>query len=156
MAETYDPGQGLETGDKQRKDDGKAKGFWLIPRRGLTALAEVFQIGADKYSPRGWEAGMAWSRVVDPMFRHILKWMPGEKYDPVDGQHHLASVAWACLALIEYEETHPELDDLKRPLAEPYRRDVPKFEDLIQDFPDPGQALRNEVCCGDHQCSGCS
>jgi hypothetical protein len=31
--------------------------------------------------------------------------------DPEDGQHHLASVAWCAMALIELEETHPELDD---------------------------------------------
>lgn len=105
----------LEFGDSSRKDAGKDAGFWLIPPDSLTQLAKVFDIGAKKYSPRGWETGMAWSRVLDPMFRHILKWMKGEKYDQTDGQHHLASVAWACLVLMEYERTHPELDDLKRP-----------------------------------------
>jgi hypothetical protein len=105
----------VETGDGRRKDAGKDAGFWLLPPGPLTALAKVFKIGADKYSPRGWEAGMEWSRVVDPMFRHLLKWMRGEKYDQTDGQHHLSSVAWACFVLMEYEETHPEFDDLKRP-----------------------------------------
>lgn len=106
-----------EHGDSSRKDAGKDAGFWLLPYVGLRELARVYKIGADKYSPRGWERGMAWSRIVDPMFRHLFKWMKGEKYDQTDGQHHLASVAWACFALMEYEETHPELDDLKRPSA---------------------------------------
>jgi len=104
-----------ESGDAKRLDDGKAGGFWLIPTGPLTELAKLYATGAAKYAPRGWEAGMEWSRVVDPMFRHLLKWLRGEKYDQVDGQHHLAAVAWACFALMEYEETHPELDDLKRP-----------------------------------------
>jgi hypothetical protein len=110
MGEQRDP----ERGDHARLDYGKDAGFWLLPRRPLIALAHVFQIGADKYAPRGWEAGMEWSRVVDPLFRHLLKWLSGEKYDPVDGQHHLASVIWACMVLMEYEETHPELDNLAR------------------------------------------
>lgn len=104
--------EGLETGDSSRKDAGKDAGFWLIPYVGLRELARTYKIGADKYQPRGWEKGMAWSRVVDPMFRHLFKWLGGEKYDQVDGQHHLAAVAWACFALMEFEETHPELDDV--------------------------------------------
>jgi len=104
-----------ESGDAKRLDHGKDGGFWLIPTRPLTELAKLYATGAAKYSPRGWEAGMEWSRVVDPMFRHLLKWLRGEKYDQVDGQHHLIAVAWACFALVEYEETHPELDDLQRP-----------------------------------------
>jgi len=105
----------VETGDAKRLDDGKDAGFWLIPTRPLTELAKLYALGAAKYSPRGWEKGTEWSRVVDPMFRHLLKWLGGEKYDRVDGQHHLIAVAWACFALVEYEETHPELDDLRRP-----------------------------------------
>jgi hypothetical protein len=90
--------EGLETGDSSRKDAGKDAGFWLVPYVGLRELARTYKIGADKYQPRGWEKGMAWSRVVDPMFRHLFKWLRGEKYDQVDGQHHLAAVAWACFA----------------------------------------------------------
>jgi hypothetical protein len=103
-----------ETGDERKKDYGKPGGFWLLPRRPLIALAHVFEIGARKYRPRGWEAGMEWSRIVDALFRHLFAWLSGEKYDPVDGQHHLASVAWAAFVLMEYETTHPELDDLAR------------------------------------------
>lgn len=102
----------VETGDGQRKDDNKIKGFYLLPTRPLEEVARLYQIGANKYTPRGWEKGMAWSRVLDPMFRHLFKWIRGERYDKVDGQHHLASVIWAALALMEYEETHPELDDI--------------------------------------------
>lgn len=108
----YEP---LESGDSKKKDAGKAGGFYLIPRGPLTELARVYKIGANKYEARGWEKGIEWSRVFDAMERHILAWLDGEQLDPVDGQHHLASVAWAAFALMEYEKTHPELDDLKRP-----------------------------------------
>ena len=94
-----------------RKDDtGKAR-FDLIPVRPLRALADVYTIGARKYSDRNWERGIAWGRVFAALCRHAFAWWGGEQTDPVDGQHHLASVAWCALALIEYETTHPELDD---------------------------------------------
>jgi hypothetical protein len=136
MTEQRDP----ERGDHSRKDYGKDSGFWLIPRRPLIALAKVYAIGAAKYAPRGWEAGMEWSRVVDPLFRHLLKWMTGEKYDPVDGQHHLASVAWAALTLMEYETTHPELDDLARDRIAP---EVTQLPDDIVDV-EPGLLRTSE------------
>lgn len=101
-----------ETGDQSRLDNGKASGFYLIPTRPLTELAKLYALGAAKYSPRGWEKGMEWRRILDPAFRHLFAWMRGEKYDPIDGQHHLIAVAWAMFALVEYEETHPELDDI--------------------------------------------
>jgi hypothetical protein len=107
-----------EVGDERKRDHGKLGGFWLIPTYPLRELVRVFGIGAKKYRPRGWEAGMEWSRIFDAMNRHILAWLDGETHDPTDGQHHLASVAWAALVLMEYERTHPEFDDLLRPLID--------------------------------------
>lgn len=101
-----------ETGDASRKDAGKDTGYHLIPRGPLTELARVYDIGAKKYTPRGWEDGMDWSRVLNPLYRHLLAWVEGETHDATDGQHHLASVAWAAFALMEYENTHEELDDV--------------------------------------------
>src|SRR5581483_6939658 len=92
-----------ETGDKSKKDAGKAP-FALIPADALEALAELYGIGAAKYSPRGWEAGMDWSRIFSAMMRHAWKWWRGETYDEVDGQHHLISVAWCAFALFTYAE----------------------------------------------------
>jgi hypothetical protein len=34
------------------------------------------------------------------MMRHAWAWWQGERDDPMDGQHHLASVAWGALALM--------------------------------------------------------
>jgi hypothetical protein len=103
-----------DVGDRMKKDHGKLGGFWLIPTYPLRELVRLFAIGAAKYSPRLWEEGMNWSRIYDAMNRHLLAWLDGETHDPTDGQHHLASVAWAALVLMEYERTHPELDDLMR------------------------------------------
>lgn len=90
-----------ETGDYLKKDDGKPR-FDLIPAEPMFALAELYGIGAKKYSDRCWEEGMAWGRIFRAMMSHGWKWWRGEEYDQTDGQHHLISVAWCAFALYEY------------------------------------------------------
>jgi len=94
-----------------RKDDTGKLRYDLVPVGALEKLAEVYTIGARKYTDRNWEQGLKWGRVFAAMMRHGWSWWRGEKIDPVDGQHHLASVAWCAFALMTYEDTHPELDD---------------------------------------------
>lgn len=104
-------GQPLKEGTKN--DHGKLR-YDLIPVEGLEALAEVYTIGASKYADRNWELGIKFGRVYAAMLRHAVRWLAGESYDPVDGQHHLASVAWCALALITFEERRmSEFDDRK-------------------------------------------
>lgn len=92
-----------ETGDKSRKDHGKLQ-WHLVPWDAMKELVKVYMIGAEKYRPRGWESGMEYSRMYSAMVRHLNAWFQdGETHDPVDGQHHLASVAWGALGLIAYE-----------------------------------------------------
>lgn len=98
----------------KKSDTGKLR-YDLIPPRPLEWLAEVYTIGCKKYDDRNWEKGISWGRIFAAMMRHAWKWWRGEKYDAEDGQHHLASVAWCAFALMEYEETHPELDDRSVP-----------------------------------------
>lgn len=94
-----------------RKDDQDKLRYDLIPVRPLAEVARVYTIGAKKYDDNNWRKGLKWGRVFAAMMRHAWAWMRGERFDPVDGQHHLASVCWCALALMEYEDTHPELDD---------------------------------------------
>lgn len=101
-----------EAGDANRKDTNKSRGYWLIPQAPLAELARLYATGAAKYSPRGWEAGMEYSRIIDAMDRHMAKYLAGERYDAVDGQHHMAAVAWGAFAIMEYERTHPEFNDI--------------------------------------------
>lgn len=98
-----------------RKDDSAKLRYDLIPSWPLHELARVFTIGARKYADRNWEQGIAFGRIFAAMMRHSWAWWAGEREDPEDGQHHLSSVAWCALALMELENTHPELDDRVRP-----------------------------------------
>ena len=98
--------------DKTGGEKGSKRArFDLIPYRQLWKLAEVYGAGAEKYEPRNWERGYDWSLSFAAMMRHAAQFWNGESYDEETGCHHLASVAWHALALMEFEETHPELDD---------------------------------------------
>ena len=98
-----------------RKDDQEKLRYDLIPVGPLAEIAKVYTIGAKKYADRNWELGIKWGRVYAALLRHVTAWWKGEQLDPKDGQHHLASVAWCALALMEYEQTHRELDDRPQP-----------------------------------------
>jgi len=96
---------------KGRKNDiGKLR-YDLIPVEPLKELAKVYTIGAGIYDDRNWEQGIKWGRIYAALQRHVNAFWGGEQCDQKDGQHHLASVAWCAFALMEYERTHPELDD---------------------------------------------
>ena len=100
----------VQSVEGRKSDTGKLR-FDLLPVRPLAEVARVYTIGAGKYGDRNWENGLTWGRVFAAMLRHAWKWWGGERYDLEDGQHHLASVAWCALALMEYEVTCPKLDD---------------------------------------------
>jgi len=91
-------------------DAGKLR-YDLIPAEALEELARVYTIGAVKYSDNNWRHGLVYSRLFGALMRHAWAWMRGESHDP-DGQHHLASVAWCALALLQFEiEKRSALDD---------------------------------------------
>ena len=129
-----------------KHDTGKLR-YDLIPMQPLRELAHVYTLGARKYTDRNWELGIPWGRVFGALVRHAVAWWGGERHDVDDGQHHLASVAWCALALMEYERTHPELDDrgskAQAPQAEPVRPAVP-IDDLCEAPGSPGE--------GDYRC----
>ena len=96
------------------KHDGGKERFDLIPARPLFDLAQVYSYGAEKYTDRNWQKGLAWGRVFAAIMRHLWRWWLGASLDEESGLPHLAHAAWGCLALLEYTNTHLELDD--RPL----------------------------------------
>lgn len=96
-----------------KADEGKLR-YDLFPPDALDAVAGVYTMGANKYSDRNWEVGMKYGRVFAAMMRHAWKWMAGQTYDEVDGQHHLASVAWCALALLHFDlnkQRYKQYDD---------------------------------------------
>lgn len=86
-----------------RRDEGKLR-YDLLPPYPLRLLAEVYTKGAAIYEPRNWEKGIAFDNCIAALMRHLEKYRAGSRRDK-DGQHHLASVAFWCFAMMEYERT---------------------------------------------------
>ena len=107
----------LAQGAKYDKDKLR---FDLIPVRPLAKIAWVFTMGAKKYAERNWEKGIKFGRLFGALIRHSWLWWAGETYDQEDGQHHLSSVAWIAMVLMELEETKPEFDDRPRIIEHPF------------------------------------
>lgn len=101
----------------------------LISPFALRRFGAWLTAGAMKYSPRNWERGMPFSRVVDSLERHVQAFKAGE----VD-EDHLAAVMCNASFLIHYQEMirtgvlPAELDDMpryeppKRRRRRPFRR----------------------------------
>jgi hypothetical protein len=59
-------------------------------------------------------AGIAWTKLIDSMLRHLFAFMEGQD-DDLEGSSHLSRLN-CCLHMLAYNvANHPELDD--RPLA---------------------------------------
>ena len=101
----------------------KLERFDLIPVRPLIAVSRLYGFGAEKYAPRNWEKGYEWSKSFGALQRHAWAFWGGEDLiqqneagdDPTAGMPHMAAVAFHAFALIEWTDTHPELDDRPKP-----------------------------------------
>lgn len=94
-----------------RKDDNGKLRFDLLPVRPLEQIASIYTYGANKYDDNNWRGGISWGRVFGASMRHLWAFWRGEDNDPESGLSHLAHAAFGCLTLLEYMETHRELDD---------------------------------------------
>lgn len=83
----------------------------LLSTEALNQTAAVLKFGADKYHAHNWRDGFAWSRPLAAAMRHIMAFNDGEDKDPESGLSHLAHAACCIMFLLEFEKTHPHLDD---------------------------------------------
>ena len=74
-------------------------------------MARLYGVGAEKYAENNWRLGYRWSLSYAALLRHVTAFWNGEMLDPETGMCHLASVVFHAFALMEYADTHPELDD---------------------------------------------
>ena len=93
-----------------RFNDGKTR-HDLVPAFAQEQYARVLTKGAEKYAPRNWEKGMAWSKVLASMKRHILAFESGEDFDPETGLLHMAHVMCNAAFITEYYNIYPQGDD---------------------------------------------
>lgn len=108
---TCPPSEQLKAKTTGRKDDKEKTRLELISSEALLQLGQVLTFGARKYDAHNWRQGIAWSRIVGAILRHISAFNAGEDKDPETGLSHIAHAMCECMFLLEYEQTHRELDD---------------------------------------------
>lgn len=121
----------------------------LLPVVPLIDIARVLTKGKDTYGRDNWRKGLAWSRCYAAALRHLFAWQSGETNDPETGLSHLAHAACEILFLLEFAQTHPELDDRPRP-EDPFDcRVLVKEHGEIKpaDAPSPAPLARSWIDC---------
>lgn len=83
----------------------------LISSIALIQLGQVLTFGAKKYDSHNWRGGIHWSRLLGAALRHTFAYLGGQDKDPETGISHLAHAMCCLMFLLEFEQTHPELDD---------------------------------------------
>lgn len=83
----------------------------LLPPNAIIELAKVLNFGAKKYAANNWRKGMAWSRMIGSLKRHLTAIEKGEDYDPETGILHSAHVMCNAAFLTEYYKIYPQGDD---------------------------------------------
>lgn len=87
----------------------------LLSTEAMNQTAAVLQFGAQKYAAHNWRKGFAWSRPLAAAMRHITAFNNGEDTDPESGLSHLAHASCCIMFLLEFQKTHPQLDDRYKP-----------------------------------------
>ncbi len=101
------------SGGGEKFDRGKDP-WHLAPWDAFGAIVKILAFGAEKYAPRGWEEGMAWSRPWAACQRHLTAWWSGENTDPETGFSHLWHAGACIVFLIAYEIRGVGTDDRPR------------------------------------------
>lgn len=105
----------------KQKSDLKSKGIKydqekpllaLIPVEALEEEGWVWTFGAKKYGYYNWTNGLAYTRIISAMFRHMLAIMRGEDTDPESGRSHAAHIRCCAGMLIKFQKDgRKDLDD---------------------------------------------
>jgi Uncharacterized conserved protein len=94
----------------KRYNEGKLR-YDLIQADALEGMVEVLTFGSRKYEDRNWEKGMAWSKVISSLKRHIAAYEKGEDYDPESGLLHADHIQCNAHFLAAYYRIYPQGDD---------------------------------------------
>jgi hypothetical protein len=106
----------------------------LIDFDALEGLAKVLTFGASKYGADNWRGGIANSRIVSSLLRHLSAYQRGEDFDPESGLSHLDHIGCNWMFLSANAKQRPACDDRSQRVA---------------------TGCSGKSACGDHQPTDC-
>lgn len=92
-------------------DKGKIGLQYILAMRGLISVSNVGDFGAEKYGQWNYKAGMPWMKLLGSCSRHLFHFILGIDNDEESGLPHMAHLVYNALMILDYMETHKELDD---------------------------------------------
>lgn len=90
----------------QRDDDANVVALDCLSWDAIRRLGITMAEGAKKYSKDNWRKGFSWRDCWNHAARHLFLWLAGDTKED-----HLAHAMANLMFLMEFEQTHPELDD---------------------------------------------
>ncbi len=100
----------MSKGEGLRFNEGKLR-YDLIHPVSERGLVSVLTKGSIKYSERNWEKGMAWTKVIASLKRHLALIEAGEDYDLETGELHADHIQCNAHFLSAYYKIYPQGDD---------------------------------------------
>lgn len=101
----------LNTKSGGTKFDGGKPMLNLIDPQAIEGLAAVLTFGAQKYDADNWRNGIANSRLIASLLRHLFAIMRGEYTDPESGLPHIDHVGCNWMFLSNNLKNRPDLND---------------------------------------------
>lgn len=84
----------------------------LVSPVAMVHWAIAHAVGMTKYGAWNWRiAGVRSSVYLHAIVRHFLRYVSGEEFDPVDGQHHLGAIMACCAIILDAKEAGKLTDD---------------------------------------------
>ncbi len=96
-----------------RYNQGKSR-YDLIHPLAEKGMVDVLTYGANKYEEKNWEKGMAWSKIIASLRRHLAAIEKGEDYDAESGLLHADHVQCNAHFLSAYYRIYPQGDDRRK------------------------------------------
>jgi len=118
---------------KAKKFDSEKIRVDLLPVEALEDIAAVLTFGANKYGSNNWRNGLAYTRLLGALLRHVFAFMRGQDRDPESGLPHLAHAGCCILFLLWMIQYKPSMDDR-------FRAVDPESDSRNQVIPIDGQA----------------
>src|SRR5579872_7465253 len=107
----YTHGQGFPIESGGTKHDSGKPMMDLLNADFLEDMAQVLTFGAGKYDKHNWRKGIAFSRTIAAMYRHLGAINRGEDIDQESGKPHTACIAVNCQFLNWMGKNRKDMDD---------------------------------------------
>lgn len=102
-------------------DEGKPR-VDLLDADALEGIAKVLTFGAQKYATHNWRGGIAYSRIIGSILRHLFAILRGEDTDSESGLPHVDHAGCDLMFLSYFMKKRKDLDDrYKEPHPTPDR-----------------------------------